>query len=132
MSVAKPTLSEKREKLSEQIARQRVELAVAYRGLIKPFQYTETGIAAVKTLRKNGWLLALAPSAVSLVFSFFGWEKKGKPGLLGRLRRKSKNADADDEEEIAAKVKKPMSRWARRAWGAFQVYRRVRPFIPFP
>jgi hypothetical protein len=132
MSLPKESLSERRKNLSHQIARQRTELAVAYRGLIKPFQYTETGIAALKTLRKNGWLIALAPSVVSLVYSFFGWKKAEKPGLFGRLRRKGKLKNAEADEEVAAKMKKPMSRWAGRAWSAFQVYRRVRPFLPFP
>jgi hypothetical protein len=131
MSRPKESLSERRKNLSLQITRQRTELAVAYRGLIKPFQYTETGLAGLKVLRKNGWLIALAPSVVSLVYSFFGWKKEEKPGLLGRLRRKAKPVEAE-EEDIASKAKKPMARWAKRAWSAFQVYRRVRPFLPFP
>ena len=132
MRLPKESLSERRKNLSHQIARQRTELAVAYRGLLKPFQYTETGISAVKALRKNGWLIALAPSVVSLIYSFFGWKKAEKPGLFQRLRRKGKPQEVEAEEEVAAKVKKPMSRWAGRAWSAFQVYRRVRPFLPFP
>jgi hypothetical protein len=132
MKHSQESLSEHRKQLSEQISRQRTELAVAYRGLIKPFQYTETGITAVKALRKNGWMIALAPSVVSLVFTFFGWKKAEKPGLFSRLRRKGKFKDEDVEEKVAAKVKKPVSRWAGHAWSAFQVYRRVRPFLPFP
>ena len=128
------SLSDRRKQLSEEIARQRTELSVAYRGLIKPFQYVDTGVAGLKVLRKNGWMIAMAPSVVSLIFTFFGWKKAEKPGLFARLRRKGKIKDEDEdlEEKIAAKARKPMSRWAGRAWSAFQVYRRVRPFLPFP
>ena len=126
-------LSDRQKELSERIARQRIELAVAYRGLIKPFQYADTGVAALKVIRKNGWLLAMAPSAVSLVFSFFGWEKKGKPSLLARIRKKTGRRDAA-EAEVAEGAptffKKPLSRLAGHAWSAFQVYRKVRPFFP--
>lgn len=123
-------LSERKKHLSEQIGRERTDLAVAYRGLIKPFQYTETGIAGLKVLRKNGWMIALAPAVVRLGFSFFGWEKKGKPTLLGRLRRQAARPPEDLEEEAVARVKKPLARWGKRAWSLFQVYRKVRPFFP--
>ena len=125
-------LSERRKYLSEKIARERIDLAVAYRGLIKPFQIVDKGIVGINLLRKNTWLLALAPSAVGLLFSFFGLEKKKKPGLLGRLRGKAaRSTDLDEERaEIVAKAKKPISRWGRRAWAAFQMYRKVRPFFP--
>jgi hypothetical protein len=127
-----PSVSEHRQELSDQIARQRTELTLAYRDLTKPFQYTETGIAGLKALRKNGWLLALAPSAVSLIFTFFGWEKKGKgrPGLLGRFGRKARGEAAGIERDEVAQIKKPLSRWGKRAWSLFQVYRKVRPFFP--
>jgi hypothetical protein len=125
-------LDAKRKELSEKIARERAEMTVAYRGLAKPFQYTDTGIAAIKTLRKNTWLIALAPAAVNLAFSFFGWEKKGKPGLLGRFSRKTASAGAarEEAEEVIKKSRKPITRLAGHAWKLFQVYRKVRPFFP--
>ena len=123
-------LDERRKELSERIARERVEMTVAYRGLAKPFQYTETGISAFKTLRKNSWLIALAPTAVSLAFSFFGWEKKGKPSLLGRLRRQAPAAELREAEKAGFKSRKPLRRVAGYAWSAFQLYRKFRPFFP--
>ena len=122
-------LSDKRQKLSEQIARQRTELAVAYRGLIKPFQYADTSVVALNALRKNGWLISMAPSVVSLVFSFFGWEKKGKPSLLGRLRGNTKGAAKEESVKQVSRAGKPLARWGARAWSAFQVYRKVRPYF---
>ena len=123
-------LTDRRKELSEKIARQRTELAVAYRGLIKPFQYADTSVAALKVIRKNGWILGMAPSAVSLAFSFLGWEKKSKPGLLARLKQRARPKAETLEEELPPKLKKPLRKLAGHAWSLFQVYRKVRPYFP--
>ena len=125
-------LTDRRKELAEKIARERVDLAVAYRGLIKPFQIADKGVVGLNFLRKNGWMLSVVPAAVGTVYSFFGWEKKKKPSLIGKLRRKAaRTVEVDEDvEEIAAKAKKPLARWGRRAWALFQVYRKVRPFFP--
>ncbi len=126
-------LEDRRRELSEKIARERIEMGVAYRGLTKPFQYTETGISAFKAIRKNSWLISLAPTAVSLAFSFFGWEKKGKPSLIAQLRRKVRPGARDDVREagkVGVKARKPLKRFAGHAWSLFQLYRKVRPYFP--
>ena len=125
-------LEKRRQELSEKIARERTEMGVAYRGLAKPFQLTETGITAFKAVRKNSWLIALAPTAVNLAFSFFGWEKKGKPSLLGQFRRKagSTSEEVREAEKLGSKGRKPLRRWAGRAWSLFQLYRKFRPYFP--
>jgi hypothetical protein len=127
------SLDGRRQELSEQIARQRNELSLAYRDLTTPFHYVDTGLSGLKILRKSGWLIALAPSAVSLVFSLLGWEKKRKPGLFHRLtgrasRRAIKLGNLGEEE--ASRLKKPVARLAKHAWSLFQVYRKIRPFFP--
>ena len=124
-------LDAKRKELSEKIARERADIGAAYRGLAKPFQYTDTSIAAIKTLRKNTWLIALAPTAVNLAFSFFGWQKKGKPNLFGRYAGKTSALGKSEEaEEVVGKSRKPIARIAGHAWKAFQFYRKIRPFFP--
>lgn len=132
------SLAERRQELSQKIARERQELGRAYNDLATPFHYTDTALAGVRVVRKNGWLIALAPSVVSLAFSFFGWEKKSKPSLFGLLKSKitgkpmaaaSALTEAKKAEAVA-RLKKPLHRVAGHAWSLFQIYRKIRPFFP--
>jgi hypothetical protein len=129
MTHTKESLAEHRRHLSEEIFRQRAELAQAFRGIAKPLQYTQTAIVGLQALRKNAWLIALGPTAVSLAFSFFGWKKAERPSLLGRLARR-RPRQSQEQTELDEKAKKPLARWIARGWALFKIYRRLRPFFP--
>jgi hypothetical protein len=124
MSMSRESLAEKRERLSQEIARQRTELLVAYRGLAKPLRYTQTGIKGLQALKQNAWLIALSPSVVSLAFSFLGWRKKGKPDLFGASSKRESEREAEKIERSF------LQKWAGRGWTLFKLYRRFRPFFP--
>jgi hypothetical protein len=128
MSYSKHDLVQRRRQLSVEISRQRTELTVAYRGLTKPIEYTQTGIKGFKFLKENAWAIALAPSLISIGLSFFGL-KKQKPSRGGWL----KFGHGEEEREVrreAAKAKKPLMRLLGHGWNLFKFYRRVRRYFP--
>lgn len=130
MNLAKESLALKRQHLSHQIALQRTELAHAYRGLAKPLEYTQKVIVGAQALKQNAWLVALLPSVVSLGFSFFGWKKKGRAGLLGLLGLSQEEEKLKLEREAAAKAKRPIMKLLGHGWSLFKIYRRVRRYMP--
>ena len=126
MTHSKESLADRRKELAEKAGRERAELGLAYQNLAKPFAYTQKAVVGIKALQKNAWLVGLAPSVVGLVFSFLGYEKKGKGKRFGSKTRLTK----DDEAAAIVANKKPLQRWLGRGWALFQLYRRVRPFFP--
>ena len=112
---------ERRARLALEIARQRTELVVAYRNLEKPIHYAEVGLRGVSFLRQNQWIFMAAPTVVSLVFSIFGLRKGKAPRLPGAAREIPNPAEG--KRGLLRSV-------AGRAYQAYQLYRRVRPFFP--
>jgi hypothetical protein len=129
MKLSPQSLAQRREQISRQIALQRTELVHAYRDLAKPLAYTQTAIKGAQALKQNAWLVMLAPSLVSLGFSFFGWRKKGNSGLMGLLGL-SRDEEKRETERAAIAAKKPLLKWAGYGWTLFKLYRRVRPLLP--
>jgi hypothetical protein len=119
---SKESLAERRQALSLEIARHRTELAQAYRDLAKPLEYTQKGIKGLQVVKQNAWAIALLPMAVRLGFSFFGWTKKDEAKKVAARVR--------EEEVAAARKKPPLGKWLGRGVALFQLYRRVRPFLP--
>jgi hypothetical protein len=124
-----------KQQLIEDIESQRLELVHAYRGLGKPLAYTQTAIRGAQALKQNAWLIALLPTAISLAFSFFGWKKKGKTGLLGLLglspAEEEKAAMKQEMRQSASRLKRPLLRkMLGHGWSLFKIYRRVRPYFP--
>jgi hypothetical protein len=134
MSLSKAGLATRREHLEKQIARQRAELAEAYRDLGRPLKYTQTGIKGFQFLKQNGWLLALSPSVVGLVFSFLGWKKTDQPRpkwFPFPWKKKPVEDEAEKEESgISRRARPLLHRLIRHGVSAFKIYRKVRPFIP--
>jgi hypothetical protein len=128
MSYSKHDLVQRRRQLSIEISRQRTELTVAYRGLTKPIEYTQTGIKGFKFLKENAWAIALAPSLISIGLSFFGL-KKQKESRGGWLKFGRGEEEREAQRE-AAKAKKPLMRLLGHGWNLFKFYRRVRRYFP--
>lgn len=109
-----PEYEERRAQLAIMIARQRGELASAYRDLAKPLHYVEKGMNGLSFLRNNPWIFAAAPAAFSLISSFFGRKKS---------RSYREPAEAPPKRSVIGKV-------VNGGVQLFQLYRRVRPFFP--
>ena len=122
MSLRHENFSERRGLLTAQIARQRGELAEAYRNLEKPIHYAEYGLRGFGFLRKNPWVVATVPAAVSIASTLLGLKKKisSKP-----LPVKRQTVEALPKGIMGHAVK-----WGGHGWRLFKLYRRVRTYFP--
>jgi hypothetical protein len=134
MSTEKESLAQRQARIAADIARQRGELAEAYRDLAKPLLYTEYGLRGMGFLRQNPWVLTIVPAAFSVTTSAVGLVRAvtGKPearkfSIFGR--------EAEKEAKRAAKresrgIGGHMLHWGGRGWKIFKLYRRIRKFLP--
>ncbi len=134
MSAEIESLADKQRRLSADIARQRTQLAAAYRGIAKPVLYTEYGLRGTGFLRQNPWILTVIPASLSVTTSVIalvrnftsGKSAPKKPGWLGRAER-----DAEREEKRGKKnFTNHLLKWGGHGWKAFRLYRRFRKYLP--
>src|SRR5271170_2916876 len=105
-------LAERRRHLIAEIARQRGELAEAYRNLEKPIHYAEYGMRGFGFLRSNPWIFVAVPAIFGLVRNFIGGGKKP-------------SAKASQEQGRGEKPKSLFKVWTGRAMQAYRFYHRV-------
>jgi hypothetical protein len=113
---------DRRRHLIAEIARQRGELAEAYRNLEKPIHYAEYGLRGFGFLRKNPWVFAAAPAVVSVTSTLFGLRKKKFSKPAPRQR-----------QSIEARPKSFMghaAKWGGHGWRLYKLYRRLRHYLP--
>ena len=138
MSADHETLAEKQRRLAGDIARQRTQLAGAYRDIAKPILYTEYGLRGMGFLRSNPWILTIIPASLSTTTSVLAIIRaftSGKP-----LPKKAKwfgSAERDAEREAERDVKRgkktiadKLLKWSGHGWRLFRIYRRVRKYLP--
>jgi hypothetical protein len=114
-----------RDELVRQIASQRGELAAAYRNLEKPIHYAEVGMKGLGFLRQNQWLFVAAPTVVSVGLTLFNaWRGKKAPKVV------PVKGAVQPIPNLAEGSKKPLAVWVGRAYQLYQLYRKVRTFIP--
>src|SRR5471030_1533696 len=65
-----------RAQIVAEIARQRGELAAAYRDLEKPIRYTEYGMRGFGFLRSNPWIFVAVPAVFSVASNLLGLGRK--------------------------------------------------------
>ncbi len=119
MSVPGENFAERRGLLAAQIARQRGELAEAYRNLEKPIHYAEYGLRGFGFLRKNPWVLVAVPAVFSMASTFFGLRKK-----------KSSKPEPVEPQSAGNRPrgwKKHVVTWGGHGWRLYKLYRRLRP-----
>jgi len=121
MNASSHELTARRELLATQIARQRGELAAAYLRLEKPIRYAEYGMRGFGFLRKNPWVFAAVPAAFSILSTLFSLRKKKSP--------KSEPIQHQTLPKPEA-APKPLKIWFGRAVQLYQLYRRVRHYLP--
>jgi hypothetical protein len=122
MSLRHENFAERRGLLAAEIARQRGELAEAYRNLEEPIHYAEYGLRGFGFLRKNPWVIAAVPAVVSIGSTLLGLKKKISSHPLPRQRQ---SIEARPKGVLGHAVK-----WGGHGWRAFQFYRRVRRYFP--
>jgi hypothetical protein len=127
MSSSDDSVINRRHELLAQIARQRGELANAYRDLAKPIRYTETGLRSLAFIRSNPWIFSVVPAAFTVVSSLVSLAR-GKPSPPRRAARL-----AEEEERAARKVPRSIAghvaKWGGRGWKLFKLYRKLRKFV---
>ena len=119
MSLDHHNYSERRGLLVAQIARQRGELAEAYRNLETPIRYTEYGIKGFGFLRQNPWILPAVPAVISIASTLLGL-RKAKP----EPRQRQSIEERHPKGFVGHAVK-----WGGRGWKLFKLYRRFRHFL---
>ena len=132
MSYPGETLAEKQHRLAADIARQRGQLADAYRDIAKPILYTEYALRGFGFLRQNPWVLTIGPATFSIVSTVIGLIRN-KPAKSDR--RKSKWFAREEEREAGRETKGLMGhamKWGGHGWKIFRLYRRFRKYLPIP
>jgi hypothetical protein len=134
MSAENETLAEKQRRLAADIARQRTQLASAYRDIAKPILYTEYGLRGMGWLRSNPWILSIVPASLTTTTSIIAIIRHFVP--LKSEPKKAKWFDRAKREATseAKRAKKSLTdhilKWSGHGWKAFKTYRRFRKLFP--
>jgi hypothetical protein len=122
MSLPHENFAERRGLLAAQIARQRGELAEAYRNLEKPIHYAEYGMRGFGFLRQNPWVFVAVPAVVKLASTFLGLKQKKSAKPAPSPRQRAENRPKGWKKHVVTA--------GRNGWRLFQLYRRLRSYLP--
>jgi len=125
MSEATETMTERRVRLAGEIARQRTELAKAYRDLEKPIHYAEYGLRGFGFLRQNPWVFAVVPAAFSIGANVWKVRQGTKEPKLSARQKKILEVIEKKPKNFAGRV----MQLGRYGWKLLKLYRRVRPYF---
>ena len=129
MSHEGESMTQRRAHLAAEIARQRGELATAYRNLAKPIHYTEQAMRGFGFLRQNPWVLSVVPAAFTIGSTLFGL-KKSVSGKSSRLTSSERRRLAELERERPPKGwGGKILKYGSHGWKLFKTYRRLRHFF---
>jgi len=121
MSETYEDFEQRRRLLIADIARQRGELAEAYRNIEKPIRYAEYGLRGFGFLRQNPWVFAAVPAVFSVGSTLLGLrQKKAKPAPSRR----------ESVEDRPKGLTKHIVKLGQNGWKLFQFYRRIRSYLP--
>lgn len=121
MNLPHENLSERRGLLAAEIARQRGELAEAYRNIEKPIHYAEYGLRGFGFVRKNPWVFVAVPAVLSVASTLLGLRKKKSPEPSPVQRQNIENQTKG--------WKKHALTWGGHGWRLYKLYRRIRPYF---
>ena len=131
MSVEGESLAEKQRRLAADIARQRGQLAEAYRDIAKPILYTEYGLRGFGFLRQNPWILTIVPATFSTTTSILALIRNFKPAKTETRKFKWFGREAEKEAKRESKgIARHVMKWGGRGWKLFKLYRTARKFLP--
>jgi hypothetical protein len=137
MSAENESPAQKQARLSAEIARQRTQLAAAYRDIAKPVLYTEYGLRGMGFLRQNPWVLTVIPASLSTTTSLIALVRyffpgKAEPRKTKWFGRAERDAERDAKREVK-RGKKTLTdhamKWGGHGWKVFKLYRRARKFL---
>jgi hypothetical protein len=114
--------AERRGRLIADIARQRGQLAEAYRNLEKPIHYAEYGMRGFGFFRRNPWVFAAVPAVFSVASTLLGLRKKNSSQPAPRQRQ---SVDRQPKSFAGHALK-----WGGHGWRLFRFYRRLRTYFP--
>lgn len=121
MSLPAEDFATRRAELAVEIARQRGQLAAAYRDLEKPIRYAEYGMKGIGFLRSNPWIFVAVPGIFSIASTLLG------------LRKTKATKPAPTQSQSAEKKPKGLKDnlvvIGGHALKLYQLYRRVRPLF---
>ncbi len=128
------SLAEKQRRLAADIARQRTQIAAAYRDIAKPVLYTEYGLRGMGFLRQNPWILTVIPASLSTTTSVLAIIRaltggKAAPKKAKRFGRAEREVERDAKREKKS-VGSHLLKWGGHGWKAFRIYRRIRKYFP--
>lgn len=134
MSGETESVSERQRRLSADIARQRTQLAAAYRDIAKPILYTEYGLRGMGFLKQNPWILSVVPASLSTTTSLIALVRLFVPGKAAPKKAKWFGRAEREVERDAKREKKSVLdhalKWSGHGWRAFSIYRRIRKYLP--
>jgi hypothetical protein len=122
MSEEYASFEEKRRHLIADIARQRGELAEAYRNLEKPIHYAEYGLRGFGFVRQNPWIFVAVPAVLKVTTALIALAR-GKPVKPAPRQRQSIKHEAPRGFAGHAIA------WGRHGFRLFKLYRRIRRYF---
>jgi hypothetical protein len=138
VSAENETLAEKQQRLSADIARQRTQLAAAYRDIAKPVLYAEYGLRGFGFLRQNPWILTIVPASLSTTTSLIALVRNFIPAKaapkkakwFGRAGRGAEREVDRDEKRAKKSLLDHAKTWGGHGWKAYKLFKRVRKYFP--
>ena len=131
MSSDGESLAEKQRRLAADIARQRGQLAAAYRDLAKPILYTEYGLRGFGFLRQNPWVLTIVPAAFSTTTAVVSLVRNLKTPKTVPRKFKWFGREAEKEARRESKgIASHFFKWGGRGWRIFRLVHKIRKFLP--
>jgi hypothetical protein len=125
MSASGESMDQRRAHLAAAIARQRGELADAYRNLHKPIEIGESGLRAFGFIRQNSWIFVAVPAALKVITFFVGLRGGGKPPAPEPRQHQRLDRESARPKSFAGHALK----WGGHGWKLFKIYRRVRHYF---
>ncbi len=128
---SRESMDQRRARLAADIARQRGDLATAYRNLHKPIELGESGLRAFGFMRQNAWIFTAVPATLNIVTFLFGV----KDMISGKS---AKAAAAKERKTLEREVERKKSRslvdhalhWGGHGWRVYKIYNRVKKYLP--
>ncbi len=126
------SIDQRRARLTADIARQRGDLATAYRNLHKPIELGESGQRAFGFLRQNAWIFTAVPASINVITFLFGVKEMvtGKSAAKAAAAKERKAAEREFERKRSKSLVDHALHWGGHGWRVYKIYNRIKKYIP--